>query len=743
LRADMRMSGLYGPSIQIDPLFPYYLNRSPESIAEEIQLAGYQIVHYFVVNENVVNRELIDAFHQRNMFVWAMVIGNGTFSTEMFPTEWPEWQMKLLKPCEDGFWRFSHFSEGYVKWKKRVMANLVSAYPFDGIEIAEPYFPEWDGIRRGVYGDVGLLAQKAFRLRYGLEMPDFINPDSSDYYENNPDVYGKWIEFRVDAVNGFIDEMINGEGGVREARADIVVATWSLAIDDGEDSMQRLREMQGLSAASMISKVKPDLHYLQTHWPDWTRGDLPADYVYNYRPFVEDIRKVHPEIPLGIQADIGSSQNMIKNGEWLAAFQSVVWEMGFDTWTAYEYHIGGYMYESRPVPLKAERQPDNQIIVSFNKRIDEISCRPVNEAVTVYEERGKASIRIESAIVDGNRLILRLEQLPKSSFELRFYRINDTPGLWLYKDTVPNETIEGTNIRVPAADSVRFAVMSDIHVQHWHKESQEKFLSALRDYMSMPEPPELIIINGDLTDGHSEDYEVLLELLKIESLPPVFVTMGNHEYYRMWYRLGQNYEWHKDTFPNGWSSAEAIARFLHYFTLDKPYYDIWHSGHHFIFLSGEKYQDASPEVVEHAWLSLEQLEFLKKTLWQDNEEQRRVFVFLHQPLELVVQREALEHILEQHPEVIFFSGHTHFQLSSPELYSNRVITQVSSSSIRDPYEQESDKPIGGPISESLFVTSGGGKTIIRGRRHDERRWVDELNMKLPSHASVSLDGSLP
>jgi hypothetical protein len=731
LRTNMKTSGLYGPSIQIDPLFPYYLNRSPESIAEEIQLAGYQIVHYFVVNENIVNRELIDAFHKRSIFVWAMVLGNGTFSTKMFPSEWPEWQMQLLKPCEDGFWRLSHFSEGYVKWKKRVMTNLVSAYPFDGIEIAEPYFPEWDGIQRGIYGDVGPLAQKAFRLRYGLEMPDFINPESSEYYENNPDVYGKWIEFRVDAVNGFIDEMINGEGGVRETRPDIVVATWSLAVDDDENSVQRLREMQGLCAPSMISRVKPDLHYLQTHWPDWTRGDLPANYICNYWAFVEDIQKEHPDLPLGVQADIGSLQNMIKNGEWLADFLKAVGEMEFATWTAYEYHIGGYMYESLPVPLKAERKPNNQIMVSFNKRIDENSCQPVNEAVTVFQEGGRASsIPIESAIVDGNRLILRLEKLPKGSFELRFHQIKDTPGLWLYKDCAPNETGEGTNIKVSAADTVRFAVMSDIHVQHWHMESQEKFLSALQDYISMPEPPEFIIINGDLTDGHSEDYEVLLELLKIESLPPVFVTMGNHEYYRMWYRLGQNYEWHKDTFPNGWSSAEAIARFLHYFCLDKPYYDIWHGSHHFIFLSGEKYQDASPEVVEHAWLSQEQLEFLEKMLRQNKEEHGRVFVFLHQPLELVIQRVALEHILVRHPEVIFFSGHTHFQLSSPDLYSDTVITQISSSSVRDPYDKESDKPIGGAISESLFVTSGGGLTEIRGRRHDERRWMDELNLKL-------------
>src|SRR5690625_2051945 len=68
-RKDLKWAALHGKSIQIDPGFPYYQNRSVESIVDEIELAGYNSVHYFVVNENDVNGRLIDAFRKRGIAV--------------------------------------------------------------------------------------------------------------------------------------------------------------------------------------------------------------------------------------------------------------------------------------------------------------------------------------------------------------------------------------------------------------------------------------------------------------------------------------------------------------------------------------------------------------------------------------------------------------------------------------------------------------------------------------------------
>jgi hypothetical protein len=439
-----------GPSIQIDPLFPYYQHRSPESVAEEIEAAGYQIVRYFVVNERQIQSELIDAFHERGMFVWALVLGNGTFSTEGYPPEWPEWRMGLLRPVHDGYERLSPFSEAYAAWKKRAIAELVSRYPFDGIEIAEPYFPEWDGIRRGVYGDVGPLAQKAFRQQYGLEIPDFTNPLSRRFYKRNRDLYQKWVQFRIDAVNRFVDELINGQGGARETRPDLAVATWSLAVDDGPGSPDRLREMQGLDAPSMIAKVKPDLHVLQTHWPDWTKSRLPADYIRNYEPFVREIRKSHPDLPLAVQADIGSARNMVKNGEWVAKFAAAAKELGYASWTAYEYHIGGWMYESKPLPVYGRRTAADEALLSFNKRLNPDSCQLLKGLFEIYADGNQLFAPVQAVRVDGNRLHIRSPHFPHGPFEIKVPPLQDTPELWLFKDRHPNETPAGTFVRIPS-----------------------------------------------------------------------------------------------------------------------------------------------------------------------------------------------------------------------------------------------------------------------------------------------------
>ncbi|MFC0391462.1 N-acyl-D-glucosamine 2-epimerase [Paenibacillus mendelii] len=439
---------LAGPSIQIDPLFPYYQNRSADSIAEEIELAGYRSVHYFVVNENIVDKPLLDAFHKRGIGVWAMVIGNGTFSTADYPEEWPSWQMGLLKETNDGFQRLSPFSPGYTRWKKAAMVKLVSSYPFDGIEIAEPYFPEWGGIQRGVYGDVGPLAQSAFLKRYGLEMPDFVDPKSPRYYSTDTQTYMKWVEFRVDAVNGFIDEMINAPDGVRAARPDILVATWSLAIDAGPDSAESLRVEQGMDAPSMVALVRPDLHMLQTHWPDWLKGDLPPDYTKRYQPFMDAIRTQFPELPLGVQADIGSGESMIKGRKWLDQFEAAAFEIGFTSWTAYEYHIGGDMYESAPVPLRALRNGPDELILSFNKRID-VHTAADGAHYTVLVDGRQVSADWMSVTVDGNRITLRADRLPEEAFELTISQgITDTPDRWLFKKRPANAVPPDTRIRI-------------------------------------------------------------------------------------------------------------------------------------------------------------------------------------------------------------------------------------------------------------------------------------------------------
>ena len=442
-------SATSGPSIQVDPLFAYYLGRSADSIAEELKLAGYDIVHYVIVDETDINGDLVRACKKHGLAVWAMVFGNGTYSTANLPEGWQSWQMGMLDPSLDyGYTFLSHFSDGYRRWKRDVGAAVVREHPFDGYEMAEAYFPEWDGLRTRRYGDIGPLALDAFRRRYHRDAPEFSDSNSPLYYAKpqNAGLYRQWVDFRVDAVNGFVDEIMNGPGGIRSARPGALVGSWSMGIDAGPDSVDKMREYQGLDALSMVKRVRPDVHYVQTHWPDWTRSDLPPDYLRTYEPFVEQLRRKNPDLPLGVQTDLGSWHTMERSKSWLQAFDKSVSDLGYATWTGYEYHIDGTMYLEPPIPRIGIRLDARRTRISFSKRID-LASASLADSFTIV---GTGSHPTD-VTVDGNRAELTWSSLPAGPFDVAIRNITDTPQFWLRNghDHPANAVPAGATIRVP------------------------------------------------------------------------------------------------------------------------------------------------------------------------------------------------------------------------------------------------------------------------------------------------------
>lgn len=446
------MNKLLGPSIQIDPAFPYYLNRSPQSIADELWLAGYKVIHYFVTNETKVNARLLETLLAKGFGVWATVLGNGTYTTEHLPKDWPDWQMTLLKPVDDGYYRLSPFSYRYVEWKKQALAHLVQQYPFDGLEIAEPYFPEWNGLSSGVYGDVGPYARAAFKQLYGSDIPDFKHTSSPLYYKKNPILYRQWIEFRVTAVNRFLFELINGKGGVRDARPDIRIATWSLGVDAGPNSVDKVREYQGIDAPAMISFVRPDVHFIQTHWPDWMRWKLPADYARRYEPFADKIRALHPSLPLGLQTDIGSLKPMRRSRDWLETFAQISDKLGYATWTAYEYHLGKYIYDESPMPLLTKRLGRDAIQIQFQKRVDSDSAKLTTNYTILIDGKPSTGFHPEAAEADGSNILLRSRHFPEHRFQVSITNVSDTPSLWLFPQKRGNEVAKPCIVTIEAAN---------------------------------------------------------------------------------------------------------------------------------------------------------------------------------------------------------------------------------------------------------------------------------------------------
>ncbi|SMD16692.1 hypothetical protein [Pedobacter nyackensis] len=448
--AKRKRNALKGPSIQFSPGFAYYLNRSKESLVEEIELAGYKTVHYFITNENVVDKELVKAFQKRNIAVWAMVLGNGTYSTDFFPKGWEKWKVKFIAPYTfEGFTFLSPFSKEYLGWKKQALGQLLKGNLFDGIEFAEAYLPgSWEEKAKASHGDVSENAVAAFQQKYHRRIPDFFNKQSPDYFKTDTTLYNLWVNFRVDGVNSFLNELVNGKGGVRESFPDIFVATWSLGIDAGPKSVDMLREHNGLDVPKMIQLVRPDIHFIQTHYPDWIKSevDLSYDYFKAYGPFFREIRDANKTIPIGLQADIGSVKSMIKSGGWFKRFLAETLNYGYSATTAYEYNLGGYIYKDKPLALIVKKQNKNDLMISFNKRIDAISAGNVTNYRFI--QHGKVlMIGIKKIITDGNRIKIITDRLPAGNFELELKGIEDTPRLWYYKG-YPANRMDGQKMMI-------------------------------------------------------------------------------------------------------------------------------------------------------------------------------------------------------------------------------------------------------------------------------------------------------
>jgi 3',5'-cyclic AMP phosphodiesterase CpdA len=295
-----------------------------------------------------------------------------------------------------------------------------------------------------------------------------------------------------------------------------------------------------------------------------------------------------------------------------------------------------------------------------------------------------------------------------------------------------------------AADSnaplASFGLMSDIHVQESDAESHRRFAKALRDHARLLPDADLLVINGDLTNGAAADYVHLDRLLAREPHPPVHATMGNHDYYRMWLHNGR-YDYTR--LSADWSSAKAVEQFRRFFGYSAPYHQTIVRGVPFLFLSPEAYRDVDPAIAEDAWLSDAQLDWLEDQLAahrhrfrQGSSPKRRTpppaLIFLHQPLpgtvdgssleRGVVQHERLRSILTRYPGAVLFSGHTHWDWGTTKQVWRGPFIAVGSGSVHTAYSA-GNRPIVPHLSESLTVRAYADRIAIRAFDHTHDRWL--------------------
>jgi len=498
---------LFGASVEVDPGFGYYQDRSPESIAAEIRANGYRTVHYVVTADSGVDPALIRAYHRESIGVWYSTFGNGTYTTKDLPAGWQSWKMVtrsdlLGKPLDDGYTRLCLNNSAYRSWKKKQIAGVLRAHPFDGVEIMEPHWPEYPGVESPAYACFCDSCKSAFAHMFPTEtgLPDIVHPDSPRSPARNPALWKHWLEFRHRTLTAFLNDLVNGPGGIRAVAPRVKVCTWTLALS-GNNGLRRVREDSGEDAAEIARIVRPDLHCFQTHWPDWTRPDLPPDYVNAYRPFVAEIRAAAPNLPLMIQADIGSQKQNRQSREWIHGFERACAALSVGSTTLYEYFIGGYMYDEPPRIAEVRAVPGT-IRVRFTKRVD--------PAVAGKTERYALTPgRVLSAKVDGSVVTLTAEGLEAGSAHvLTVTEIPDTPSLRLFDDRPVTRLTEQRVAFTTGPPGIRAAVIRAADTILSHQSSD----GVIAQDRATGRPSELIPYYANFAaDGLAEAYRVTHE----------------------------------------------------------------------------------------------------------------------------------------------------------------------------------------------------------------------------------------
>ncbi|MEK4251200.1 metallophosphoesterase family protein [Paenibacillus sp. FSL W7-1287] len=296
-----------------------------------------------------------------------------------------------------------------------------------------------------------------------------------------------------------------------------------------------------------------------------------------------------------------------------------------------------------------------------------------------------------------------------------------------------------------------FQVITDTHITIDPAHQYNKHLDlALRDIIAQCPESKGIMHIGDVTDhGFHEEYDQFQRIWNQhkKKLPPLYITTGNHDVGlpESEEQLQQLWEQFKNKFPahnlsnskpeleiGSWE--DRSGRFLERIGNSALYHDHWINGYHFIFLSTEQ------GLPIYCSLSSIQLEWLKQRLAEEATPEKPIFLFLHQPLKNtvagslehqnwygVIEDEKLKLILSNYPQVVMFSGHSHWELGAPYTYNDSAPAMFNAASVAYLWTDEDEFKYG---SQGYYVDVYNSKVVVRGRNFVNQSWVNEAHFTI-------------
>ncbi|WP_055669329.1 metallophosphoesterase family protein [Desnuesiella massiliensis] len=263
---------------------------------------------------------------------------------------------------------------------------------------------------------------------------------------------------------------------------------------------------------------------------------------------------------------------------------------------------------------------------------------------------------------------------------------------------------------------LNFSVLGDIH------ENISHFDEAIKDLYEINPKMDAMIFNGDVVDqGLKKQYDSMKKAINDNNkiLPPTIIkNIGNHEFFD--YEKGEN---------TSEESQEFINRYLEFSGEKSVYHERWIEGYHFISLGSEEGYTKKLGSTK-AFISDNQLNWLKEKLAEKYEKDKPIFVFLHQNISSIFgwngtdQGSKIKDILSKYPEAIIFTSHTHATLEKEKVRVNQPFTIVHTGAVNYTFVvDEKGNRQRTEDAQGIYVEVDGNKVKIKGRDFKRRSWI--------------------
>lgn len=286
-----------------------------------------------------------------------------------------------------------------------------------------------------------------------------------------------------------------------------------------------------------------------------------------------------------------------------------------------------------------------------------------------------------------------------------------------------------------------FCVASDVHINEENFENyNDHFKALLADLKATMPKADALYLNGDIADwGKEVEYQMFRQFIDEADLDfPVYANYGNHD--------------SRD--PN---TPDLFKQYANTFAMETMWYTRETEDANYIFFVSA----ANERLHEYLYLTEENLTWLEQTLARLVPNEKKTFLFFHQPLANTVSDsfippdagiyetsfvrkvragaevsadEDLCSILFQYPDIVVFTSHTHYTLEDEHAMHRRESLPYILNTASTAYLSRGDG-VHYNEAQALYVQVYEDKVLVRGR--------DVLSGKWLPTAQFALDYGMP